>query len=155
MTLINGSVTQIERPLTPGPERIPAPYETNRYDWSYDNAYPEFSVWGYDVEVKNKKPGYVCLRDVGWGYFRVFTRQYAPDGPPVEEQVIQIKTPDYYGSNQTYQVLDYSHEEDRVTQYELISSAGGELSSNWMVAATTSQSRKIGKPELPYCFLGT
>ena len=61
-------------------------------NWSYDNAYPEFSAWGDGVEVKNKKPGYVCLRDVGWGYFRVFTRQYAPDGPPVEEQIIRINT---------------------------------------------------------------
>ncbi len=96
-------------------------------NWSYDNAYPEFSVWGYDVEVTNKKPGYVCLRDVGWGYFRVFTRQYAPDGPPVEEQIIRITTPEYYGSHQTYQILDYSHEKDRVTRYELVSTAGGEL----------------------------
>jgi len=65
--------------------------------WSYDNAYPRFEVWGYEVEVENKQAGFVCLRDVSRGYFRVFTRQYAPDGPPVKAQTIRITTPKYYG----------------------------------------------------------
>jgi len=95
--------------------------------WSYDNAYPEFSVWGYDVEVQNKRAGYVCLRDVDWGYFRVFTRQYAPDGPPVPEQVIRIRTPNYYGSKQTYQILDYSHAEDKISRYDIESTDDGRL----------------------------
>ena len=98
--------------------------------WDYDNAYPEFEIWGYQVEVENKKPGFVCLRDVSRGYLRVYTRQYAPDGPAVADQKIQIVTPGYYGKNKAYRIMDYSHQEKVAAEYDLQSSEDGRLTFN-------------------------
>lgn len=96
-------------------------------NWDYDNAYPSFDVWGYEIEVENKKAGYTCLRNVSRGYFRIFTRQYAPDGPPISGQRISIITPQYYGKHRSYRILDYSHETGEATVYSLDSSDDGRL----------------------------
>jgi predicted alpha/beta superfamily hydrolase len=95
--------------------------------WDYDNAYPRFEVWGYKVEVENKQAGFVCFRDVSRGYFRVFTRQHAPDGPPVAAQRIRIVTPQYYGKEKVYRILDYSHESEESGFYTITSSEDGRL----------------------------
>ncbi|HUU28553.1 MAG TPA: alpha/beta hydrolase-fold protein [archaeon] len=96
--------------------------------FDYDNAFDRFSVWGYDVTVENKKAGFVCMRGVERGYFRIFTREYYPDGPSVEGQVIRLTTPNWYGSRRTYRIMDYSHRKGMVSYYNLTSSPDGRLS---------------------------
>ncbi len=93
--------------------------------WDYDNAYGKFSVWGYDVTVENKQTGFTCFRDVSRGYFRVFTRRYSPDGPPVEGQLLRITTDALYGSGKTYRIMDYSHADGAMKLYELKATSDG------------------------------
>jgi pimeloyl-ACP methyl ester carboxylesterase len=95
--------------------------------FDYDNAFEKFSVWGYRVEVENKKKGFVCLRDVTRGHFRIYTREYFPDGPSVDGQKIRITTPDWYGNRKSYRIMDYSHANNKTSQYTLTSSADGRL----------------------------
>lgn len=95
--------------------------------FDHDNAWPHFSVWGYQVQVNGKKPAYVCLRGVQHGYMRVFTRAWAPDGPPVEGKAILITTPEAYGNGKLYRVMDYSHRDGSVKYYDLRSSERGSL----------------------------
>jgi len=95
--------------------------------FDHDNAWPRFSLWGWSVEVGNKKAGYVCLRYAQFGYLRVFTRAWAPDGPAVEGQSLTITTPDMYGNAKTYRIMDYSHRDRSVKFYELRSSRDGRL----------------------------
>jgi len=103
--------------------------DLNNYPRSFDhdNVFEKFSVWGYDVTVENKKTGFVCLRDVKMGHFRVYTRQYCPDGPAVKDQKIRIITPDWYGNRREYRIMDYSHADSKVSYYTLTSSAAGRL----------------------------
>ena len=95
--------------------------------FNHDNAYPAFSLWGWDIIVENKKAGYVCLRDAQFGYLRVFTRAWAPDGPPVEGQNIQITTPEHYGNRKLYRVMFYNHRNGAVTHRDIRSSERGRL----------------------------
>jgi len=95
--------------------------------WSYDTVWDEFSVWGYDFKVENKKAGFVCLRDVGRDYFRITARQYCPDGPPALDQTIHITTAPYYGNKKTYRIMDYSHADGSVVFFEIKSTADGRL----------------------------
>jgi len=95
--------------------------------FSYDNTQESFSVRGYDVEVENKQAGFVCLRDVSRGYFRIFTRAYQPDGPPVPEQTIRLRTPPLYGNRKKYRITDYSHKDENVKRFVLTSSQDGRL----------------------------
>ena len=95
--------------------------------FDYDNAGESFSFWGYDLRVENKQAGFVSLRDVSRGYFRMFTRAYQPDGPPVPEQTIRLTTPPLYGNRRKYQVTDYSHKHKSVKRYFLTSSGEGRL----------------------------
>ena len=95
--------------------------------WDYDNSYGRFSVWGYDIEVENKQAGFTCLRDVSGGYFRVYTRKYAPDGPPVERENLHITTSPRYRPNTVYRAMDYSHADGTVTYRKLKSSDNGRL----------------------------
>jgi len=103
--------------------------DLNNYPRSFDhgNAFEKFSVWGYDVTVENKKAGFVCLRDVEMGHFRLFTREYYPDGPQIEGQKIRITTPDWYGNRREYRIMDLSHAGGKVSYYTLSSSAEGRL----------------------------
>jgi len=96
-------------------------------EFDYDNPFERFSVWGYEVEVENKSSGFICLRDVTRGYFRIYTRKYYPDGPAVEDQLIRIVTPDWYGNARSYRIMDYNHTEGTVSYYTLVSSPEGRL----------------------------
>ncbi|HLA38945.1 MAG TPA: alpha/beta hydrolase-fold protein, partial [Candidatus Glassbacteria bacterium] len=103
--------------------------ELNDYPRSFDHddAFAEFSVWGYDVAVQGKKPGFVCLRDVSRNYLRVFTREYQPDGPPVAGQTIRITTPAWYGNRRQYKIMDYNHSTGTVSYLAAASTEKGKL----------------------------
>ncbi|OGG00328.1 MAG: hypothetical protein A3F83_08105 [Candidatus Glassbacteria bacterium RIFCSPLOWO2_12_FULL_58_11] len=103
--------------------------ELNDYPVSFDhdNPFDRFNIWGYDISVENKKAGFVCLRNVQMGYFRVYTRRYAPDGPAVEGQTLRITTPGWYGSRKTCRIMDYSQATGKVSYYSLTSSPEGRL----------------------------
>ena len=95
--------------------------------WDYDNSYGKFAIWGYDIEVENKQVGFTCFRDVNEGYFRIYTRRYAPDGPAVEGQTIHITTSPRYKPSTEYRVMDYSHADGSVRYHKLKSTENGQL----------------------------
>ncbi|MFC1614147.1 alpha/beta hydrolase-fold protein [Gemmatimonadota bacterium] len=95
--------------------------------WDYDNSYGKFSIWSYDVVVEDKKAGFTCLRNVGDGYLRIYTRQYAPDGPPVEGQTLHLTTAPRYEGGAVYRVMDYAHADGSVRYYNVESTAEGRL----------------------------
>jgi pimeloyl-ACP methyl ester carboxylesterase len=74
--------------------------------WDYSSAYRRFDAWGYRVDVEAPGAGIVYLAGVRQGGMRVSTRQWAPDGPPVEHATIRITTAPLYSPGQRYRVLD-------------------------------------------------
>jgi poly(3-hydroxybutyrate) depolymerase len=75
--------------------------------WNHSSAYKEFSVWGVEVQATGPEPGITYLENVSQGGLRVTTRKWAPDGPPVADREITVKTARLYRPGQTYVVLDF------------------------------------------------
>jgi pimeloyl-ACP methyl ester carboxylesterase len=77
-------------------------------EWSHDDAYRAFEVWGYKVESTGEGAGFTCLKDVSQTGLRVTTRRWAPDGPPVTDRRITITTAALYQSGARYHSIDYN-----------------------------------------------
>jgi pimeloyl-ACP methyl ester carboxylesterase len=77
-------------------------------EWSHDDAYRAFEVWGYKVESTGESAGFTCLKDVSQTGLRVTTRRWAPDGPPVGDRRIVITTAALYQAGAHYQWIDYN-----------------------------------------------
>jgi hypothetical protein len=76
--------------------------------WSHADAYASFEAWGYRVEAPGNEPGIACLADVRQGGFRITTRRWAPDGPPVSGRRLTITTAPIYKAGSEYTILDLS-----------------------------------------------
>ena len=74
--------------------------------WSHADAYSSFKVWGYKVDAPGNEPGLTCLTDVRQGGFRITTRRWAPDGPPVPWRRLTIATAPVYKAGGEYSILD-------------------------------------------------
>ena len=75
-------------------------------EWSHDDPYRAFEVWGYKVEASGKGAGITCLHDVSQTGLRVTTRRWAPDGPPIADRRITIATAPVYSPGSRYEWLD-------------------------------------------------
>lgn len=95
--------------------------------FDYDNAYPRFSVWGWDVVSEGGAPGYTCLSGASRSGLRVTTRRWAPDGPPVAERRITIATPPWFRAGATYTLLDFALQGGAVRRTSLVAGADGRL----------------------------
>lgn len=73
--------------------------------WSHDDAYQNFSPWGYDVTSQGPGEGITSLENVSQDGMRLYTRKWAPDGPPAERR-IQLLTPPLYRAQAAYTILD-------------------------------------------------
>jgi predicted alpha/beta superfamily hydrolase len=76
--------------------------------WSHSNPYSRFDVWGYRVEALAKEPGITYLKDVTQNGFRITSRQWAPDGPPVKGQQFNLTTAPLYAVGQSYTLIDHN-----------------------------------------------
>lgn len=95
--------------------------------WSHTNVYNTFEVWGYRVQSESKEPGFTCLEDVTQNGLRVTTRRWAPDGPPVFERQITLRTAPLYQASAAYQLFDYDLSSGVITKSELRADATGRL----------------------------
>ncbi len=94
--------------------------------WSHDDPYSHFTVWGYDVRSEGPGDGITYLQDVSQGGLRVYTRTWAPDGPPAERK-ITVLTPALYRSGAAYAILDRPLGKGAVQRRELSADAEGRL----------------------------
>ncbi|MFN7995026.1 MAG: alpha/beta hydrolase-fold protein [Bryobacteraceae bacterium] len=74
--------------------------------WNYSSAYRNFAAWGYSAQVDAPGSGIVYLDAVHQGGMRVSTRQWAPDGPPIEHASVRITTAPVYAPGASYRLLD-------------------------------------------------
>ena len=95
--------------------------------WSHANPYRVFSAWGYQVSAEGSRPGIVYLRDVSQGGLRITTRKWAPDGPPVEEMRITVRTAPRYEPGKAYSLLDHNLITTKTTKTEITAAADGAL----------------------------
>ena len=95
--------------------------------WSTANAYQDFESWGCRVRTTGPEPGFTYLEAVSQGGFRVTTRRWAPDGPPVGGRKITIQTAPRYSARETYTILDLQLSTRKTTRSQVTADADGRL----------------------------
>ncbi len=95
--------------------------------WSHANPYPKFDVWNYQIESSGEGRAITYLAGVRRAGLRVTTRRWAPDGPAVPKQRIQITTPPLYEANGNYSVIDLDLQTNRARRSELRADRQGRL----------------------------
>jgi hypothetical protein len=96
-------------------------------EWSHADAYGSFGVWGYKVEAPGTEPGIVYLADVRQGGFRITTRRWAPDGPPVPERRLTITTAPIYKAGSEYTIQDLSLASGSLTRTKAAADDAGRI----------------------------
>jgi enterochelin esterase-like enzyme len=96
-------------------------------EFSHADPYSSFNAWGYRVEASGGEPGIVYLTDVRQGGFRVTTRRWAPDGPPVPGRSLMITTAPIYKAGTQYTVQDLSLASGRVTKTAEVADDSGRI----------------------------
>ncbi len=93
--------------------------------WGHYDIYPQFSVWDYHIKSNKNEPGFIFLKNVSGRGFGFYTHQWLPDGPPLKDCMIEVKTAPVYQPRTTYQITRYSKADKRVTQVTAISDPEG------------------------------
>jgi pimeloyl-ACP methyl ester carboxylesterase len=68
--------------------------------WNHIDAYPNFSVWGWDIATDRAEPGFTILENVGRTGFRSSVRQWVPSGRVLDAVHLHITTAPLYPPNQ-------------------------------------------------------
>ena len=95
--------------------------------WSHDDAYSDFTVWGYHVKSVGNEPAITRLEDVSRGGWRVTTRKWAPDGPAAAARRITIMTAPLYEPGASYLFMDHNISTGNTAEQTLRAGATGRL----------------------------
>ena len=64
--------------------------------FTHADAWPNFTVWGWEVVSTRKQPGFTVLENVSNSGFRTSVRQYLPAGATIPEVNLSIGSPPIY-----------------------------------------------------------
>lgn len=64
--------------------------------WSHVDAYPSFSIWGWDVASSRRQPGFTVLENVSASGFRSCAREWLPGGRVLPEVKLWIASERLY-----------------------------------------------------------
>lgn len=83
--------------------------------WHHADLYPDFDIWNYQIRSNLNTRGFIELKGVTRGGLGIGTRAWEPDGIPVPDVQIHVKTPSIYKPNVAYTLLTYSQAADSKT----------------------------------------
>jgi len=95
--------------------------------WSHIDVYPEFSVWGYNVNSDRNIPGFTILENVDKRGFRCSVREFLPDGELLPFVNVTVTTSPIYEKNQMYVVNDLDSRDIKPIQKTILSDNSGRL----------------------------
>ena len=95
--------------------------------FSHADPYGTFEVWGWQVRGEGREPALVYLENAGQGGFRLTTRRWAPDGPPVSGRSLTVRTAPLYRAGARYIVRDFSLATGKTATRETTAGADGRL----------------------------
>jgi len=76
--------------------------------WHHADLYPDFNVWGYEINSDLNEPGYIDMKGVTKGGMGIRTRKWQPDGVLISNVVINVKTAPVYKPDSPYEIFDYN-----------------------------------------------
>ncbi len=95
--------------------------------WHHIDVYPEFSVWGYNVNSDRDFPGFTILENVNKRGFRTSVREFLTDGELMPFVNLYVTTTPIYGKNREYIVNDINLTKNKSAQYIIQSDNIGRL----------------------------
>ena len=79
--------------------------------FSYANLYPEFEIWGYQIESSKQGDGWIYLNNVTKNGLGIYTRKRLPWGSSLPEFNIKVETPPIYQPKVNYRISRYSYQQ--------------------------------------------
>ena len=64
--------------------------------FTHADAYPNFSVWGWEVTSERRQPGYTMLENISSSGFRSSVREWAPGGTTIPQVKLTVASPRVY-----------------------------------------------------------
>ncbi|MEN8229070.1 MAG: alpha/beta hydrolase-fold protein [Bacteroidota bacterium] len=95
--------------------------------WHHIDAYPEFSVWDYQISSDRDLPGFTLLENVNGRGFRCSVREFLPDGELIPSVRLSVLTAPLYEKNQQYIINDIDQKRGEVSQKVIRSDNSGRL----------------------------
>lgn len=95
--------------------------------FSYASPYDEFDAWGWRASTEGGGAGLTYLEHVSQRGFRVFTRRWAPDGPPVPGRRITVVSAPLFRPGARYIVLDHSLDSGATAKREIEAGPDGRI----------------------------
>ncbi len=96
--------------------------------WHHADLYPDFEVWGYEVESDLDETGYIEMRGVTKQGMGITTRKWQPHGRIIPGVAINVKTPPLYEPNSAYTLLDFNKTQDIQKLVNVVSDEEGKIS---------------------------
>lgn len=76
-------------------------------EWTHHDLYPQFDIYGYQVQSNMRKPGFISMRHVKPNGFGIGTAKWLPDGPPLDSVTVQVTTAPVYPPNAMMHVVKW------------------------------------------------
>ncbi|MEP6951122.1 MAG: alpha/beta hydrolase-fold protein [Ginsengibacter sp.] len=96
-------------------------------NWDHIDVYPEFSVWGYQVNSDRVVPGFTVLENVNKRGFRCSVKEFLPNGELLPFVNVSIITPAVYAKNKLYVINDVDTKNLKTSQKTIRSDKSGRL----------------------------
>jgi hypothetical protein len=81
--------------------------------WSHADVYPNFSVWGWQVESERRQPGFTLLENVSAKGFRSVVREWLPGGAALPAVKLSLVSPSKMYPPGSAQIVTYIRMRDR------------------------------------------
>ena len=95
--------------------------------WDHIDAFPEFSIWGWQISSDRIVPGFTILEKVDGGGFRSAVREFVPDGELLSFVNLTITSAPIFEKNQFYIINDIDLRTAKTTQRTIKSDGRGRL----------------------------
>ena len=95
--------------------------------WNHIDVYPEFSVWGWDVQTNRREPGFTVLENVSASGFRSCVREWVPSGRVLAGVAVRITTSSSYGRGEEVPVNFIRLRDGQVHRFRQRADANGRL----------------------------
>jgi hypothetical protein len=95
--------------------------------WHHADLYSDFEVWGYEIDSDLDEPGFIELHGVTRGGIGITTKKWQPEGIPVPDVKINVKTAPLYQPNLTYSLLSYNQKKNEKTINTVRSDVDGRI----------------------------
>ena len=95
--------------------------------FSFINLYPDFEVWGYEVQSEKVGNGWIYLHDVTKNGLGIYTRHRLPWGKSLNTFNIEVTTPDFYKPGWDYTLSRYNYSTDEISTSSIKADEQGRL----------------------------